>query len=73
MRAAARRRRSFFNLVETCKEIGVHPREYFRDVLHRVSKCSDVTKLTPHGWKEHFQAGVKARRNQVLQLFYDST
>jgi transposase len=62
-----------FSLVETCKEIGVHPREYFRDVLHRISTCSDVTKLTPHGWKEHFQAEVKAKRNQVLQLFYDST
>jgi hypothetical protein len=62
-----------FSLVETCKEIGVHPREYFRDVLHRISKCSDVTKLTPHGWKEHFQSEVKAKRNQVLQLFYDST
>jgi len=62
-----------FSLVETCKEIGVHPREYFRDVLLRISTCSDVTKLTPHGWKKHFQAEVKAKRDQVLQLFYDST
>lgn len=62
-----------FSLVETCKEIGVNPREYFRDVLHRISKCSDVTKLTPHGWKKHFLAEVKAKRNQVLALFYDST
>ncbi len=62
-----------FSLVETCKEIGVHPREYFRDVLLRISTCSDVTKLTPHGWKQHFQGEVKAKRDQVLQLFYDST
>ena len=62
-----------FSLIETCKEIDVNPREYFRDVLQRISTCSDVTRLTPHGWKRHFQAEVKAKRDQVLQLFYDST
>jgi hypothetical protein len=26
-----------------------------------------VKQLTPHGWKEHFAAEVKARRCEILQ------
>jgi len=35
-------------------------------VLLRISTCSDVRKLTPHGWKEHFEPELTARRNEVL-------
>ena len=61
-----RRAAILYSLVETCKAIGVDPREYFRDVLLRISTCSDVAKLTPHGWKHHFQADVAAQRQAVL-------
>ena len=61
-----RRAAILYSLVETCKAIGVDPREYFRDVLLRISTCSDVAKLTPHGWKQHFQADVAAQRQAVL-------
>lgn len=55
-----------YSLVQTCREIGVNPTEYLRDVLLRISTCSDVTKLTPHGWAEHFMAEVHAHRRQAL-------
>ena len=61
-----RRAAILYSLVETCKAIGVDPREYFRDVLLRISTCSEVAKLTPHGWKQHFQAAVAAQRQAVL-------
>ena len=60
----------FFSLVETCKEIGVNPREYLRDVLQRISKCSEVAKLTPHGWKEHFLPEVERARDALLLPFH---
>ena len=44
----------------------IDARAYFRDVLTRISHESDVTKLTPHGWKQHFEAEVKARRDEIL-------
>lgn len=56
-----------FSLVQTCREIGVDPREYFRDVLLRLSTCSDVSKLTPHGWKEHFADQVAAERRGAIE------
>jgi len=55
-----------YSLVMTCKEIGVDPAEYFRDVLVRLSHCSDVRLLTPHGWKEHFAPRLKERRDRIL-------
>jgi transposase len=55
------------SLLMTAKAAGVEPREYFRDVLLRISTCSDVTRLTPHGWKVHFQPEVHARRDEILQ------
>lgn len=42
------------SLVQTAKAIGVDPKIYLRDVLVRIARESDVTKLTPHGWKRHF-------------------
>jgi len=56
-----------YSLVETCKAADVNPREYFRDVLLRIGACSDVTKLTPHGWKKHFLPEVEERRHEALQ------
>jgi transposase len=37
-------------LLMTAKAIGLVPQVYLRDVLLRLATCSDVTKLTPHGW-----------------------
>jgi transposase len=61
---------AMYSLVETCKAAGVDPREYFRDVLLRIATCSDVTKLTPHGWKEHFLPEVERRRHDALQRLF---
>jgi len=48
-----------YTLVQTCKEIGVVPQTYLRDVLLRIGRESDVSKLTPHGWKKHFAPEVE--------------
>ena len=61
-----RRAAVLYSLVQTCREIGVNPTEYFRDVLIRVRTGTDVAKLTPHGWKTHFMAEVHARRQDAL-------
>jgi transposase len=55
------------SLLMTAKAAGIEPRAYFRDVLLRISTESDVRKLTPHGWKEHFAADLAARNDEVLQ------
>lgn len=55
------------SLLQTAKAAGIDPREYFRDVLLRISTCSDVKALTPHGWKQHFAAEVAARRHEILE------
>jgi transposase len=54
------------SLLMTAKAAGVEPREYFRDVLLRISTCKDVRQLTPHGWKTHFEPEVHARRDEIL-------
>jgi transposase len=55
------------SLLTTAKAAGINPGDYFKDVLLRISTCSDVTSLTPHGWKERFEPEVTARRHEVLQ------
>ena len=55
------------SLLRTAMAAGIDPRTYFRDVMLRVSREEDVAKLTPHAWKEHFEAEVLARRDDVLQ------
>jgi hypothetical protein len=55
------------SLLMTAKAEGVAPRAYFRDVLLRIATCTDVRKLTPHGWREHFAAEVAERRHALLQ------
>ena len=54
------------SLVATCREIGIEPRAYLRDVLVRIATESDVTKLTPHGWKRHLADQVKSRELELL-------
>jgi transposase len=61
-----------YSLVMTCKEAGVHPWEYFRDVLLRIATCSDAAKLTPHGWKQHFQQDVHERRDRIVAKLLES-
>ena len=55
------------SLLMTAKAAGINPGDYFKDVLLRISTCSDVKSLTPHGWKERFEPEVTARRHEVLQ------
>jgi transposase len=54
------------SLVMTAKAAGVDPKVYLRDVLLRIARESDVAKLTPHGWREHFQEEVAAERQAVM-------
>lgn len=61
---------AMYSLVETCKAAGVNPREYFQDVLLRIGTCSDVAKLTPHGWMEHFLPEVEKRRHEALKKLF---
>ena len=55
------------SLLMTAKAAGIHPGDYFKDVLLRISTCTDARLLTPHGWKAHFEAEVTARRNEILE------
>ena len=44
-------------LLMTEKAAGVHMGDYFKDVLLRISEPGvDIESLTPHGWKERFEA-----------------
>ena len=36
-------------------------------MLLRISTCSDVTKLTPHAWKERFLPEIELRRDAALR------
>ncbi len=60
---------ALLSLVQTARRIGIDPRTYLRDVLTRIQHCSDVTKLTPHGWKRHFAKDVAAHRDEILARF----
>lgn len=55
------------SLLNTAKVIGLVPQVYFRDVLLRLARCSDVSKLTPHGWKEHFAQQVERDRRDLIE------
>ena len=54
------------SLLQTARAIGLDPRAYFRDVLLRISSETDVTKLTPHGWKQHFAQDVADHHEDIL-------
>jgi transposase len=58
---------TLMSLLMTAKAAGIHPGDYFKDVLLRISTCTDAKKLTPHGWKDHFEAEVTGRRHALLQ------
>ena len=55
------------SLLMTAQAAGIHLGDYFRDVLTRISTCTDVTKLTPHGWQQHYAAEVTERRHALLR------
>jgi transposase len=55
-----------YTLVRTCYEIGINPREYLRDVLLRIGVETDIGKLTPHAWKQHFQVEVREHKKSIL-------
>ena len=55
------------SLLMTAKAAGIHPGDYFKDVLLRISTCTDAKLLTPHGWKGHFEAEVTQRRHALLE------
>ncbi len=42
-----------FSLVQTCKELGIDPEAYLKDVLTRLpaTKQKDIDGLLPHNWK----------------------
>lgn len=54
------------SLIKTCEAIYVDPRAYLTDVLTRIAVRSDVEKLPPHGWQQHFADEVNGRRQAVL-------
>ncbi|MCI0655538.1 MAG: transposase [Acidobacteria bacterium] len=56
------------SLLMTAKAAGIHPGDYFKDVLLRISEPGTaVVDLTPHGWKRRFEPEVAARRHEILQ------
>lgn len=54
------------SLLQTARAIGLDPKTYFRDVLLRIGTETDVTKLTPHGWKKHFAQDVADHHEDIL-------
>ena len=56
-----------YSLIATCKEHGVDPRTYLRDVLLRIATTSDVRELTPYGWKAKWAPVVEAHRASILE------
>jgi len=60
--AGGKRAATIFSLVTSCKDLGLDPFAYFKDVLDRVSDTpqSRVRQLTPRGWK--------AARDQMAAL-----
>lgn len=54
------------SLLQTARAVGIDPKTYFRDVLLRVGEERDVTKLTPHGWKQHFAQDVADHHEDIL-------
>ncbi len=57
------------SLVMTAKAAGIDPRSYLRDVLLRIARETNVAKLTPHGWREHFQDEVEEERQAATTAF----
>jgi len=64
---AGRKGAVLFSLVATCRNLGVEPRAYLRDVLERLATETDVSRLTPHAWKAERQAAVQGRELALLR------
>jgi transposase len=60
------------SLLTTAKAAGVDIQDYFRDVLLRISTCSDASTLTPHGWKQRWESEVTQRRQDVFDALFSS-
>jgi transposase len=60
------------SLIQTAAAAGVNVKLYLRDVLQRIATESDVKKLLPHGWKQHFESDVEGRRNEIIELLVKS-
>ena len=54
------------SLLQTARAIGLDPRAYFRDALMRIGSETDVKKLTPHGWKQHFAQEVADHHEDIM-------
>ena len=54
------------SLLRTAQAAGVEPVTYFRDVLVRIDRERDSTKLLPHEWKGHFASDVERWRQEAL-------
>lgn len=58
-------------LVMSAKEAGIDPRMYLRDVMLRIAHCSDVSTLTPKGWKERWMPEVRAHHQSIVERMLD--
>lgn len=59
------------SLVMTAKALGLNAITYLRDVLLRISTESDVKKLTPRGWREHYADQVARDRDDAVSRLLD--
>jgi len=53
------------------KAIGLNAITYLRDVLLRISSETDVKKLTPRGWQEHYAEQVAGDRDTAVARLLD--
>jgi len=59
------------SLVQTAQAAGVNVKLYLRDVLQRIATETDVKRLLPHAWKQHYEADVVGRRNEIVDLLVE--
>ncbi len=54
------------SLVNSCKELGINPLDYLRDVLIQidVTPASEIHRLTPRGWKADQEAACRAQASR---------
>jgi hypothetical protein len=65
-RRGGRTASAFYTLIVTCKERGIDPSAYLRDVMIRLKEGVDPRTLTPSQWQARYAAEVGERRNNVL-------
>ena len=54
------------SLLKTAEAAGVNTLDYFRDVLVRIDRERDWSKLLPAAWKEHFAGEIAEQRSRAL-------